>query len=401
MGIFNLTDITFSKDASKKSGPLASLVGGSSAFAYNVFRYPIDIGNYDKGHYMVFHINEQIKTNFPGTATGLDTATGLSQNNYAKSAVGAVSVAGKVSGLIQYGTEIVNSVLNKVKNTPDTGSAVYNANMQIANQSDQAYLGGAAAGLNELAADVKNNLSFARTTRQTTSTVALYMPDTLAFTQNQHYDTLSVGGTAGAAILSGVSSIADTLKKGGKPEDMGKALVKNLSPMLASYFLKTVGGNLGTVIGAAGLGAVQNPMLEVIYSSPELRSFRFDFMLYPRSEEEAQEVQKLIDRFKYHQAPEYLQNSGGFFLVPPSEFDIKFYYNGQENPNIPKIQTCVLESIDVDYAPNGFSAYEIPQETYPSSGRTGMPVGIRLSLAFRETEIITKQLLKDQQSSIS
>lgn len=138
-------------------------------------------------------------------------------------------------------------------------------------------------------------------------------------------------------------------------------------------------------------------MLEVIYSSPELRSFRFDFMLYPRSEEEAVEVMNIISRFRFHQAPEYMQNSGGFFLIPPSEFDIKFYYNGQENPNIPKIQTCVLETIDIDYAPNGFSAYEVPQETFPSEGRTGTPVAMRLSLAFRETEIITKQLIKDQQ----
>jgi hypothetical protein len=101
------------------------------------------------------------------------------------------------------------------------------------------------------------------------------------------------------------------------------------------------------------------------------------------------EVSKLISRLRFHQAPEVAPNSGGFFLVPPSEFDIKFMYNGKENPNIPKISTCVLQSIDVDYAPNGFSAYEVPGES-ASEGRTGMPVAIRLSLNFKETEILTK-----------
>ena len=81
--------------------------------------------------------------------------------------------------------------------------------------------------------------------------------------------------------------------------------------------------------------------------------------------------------------------------MPPSEFDIKFYYNGKENPNIPKISTCVLNNINVDYAPSGFSAYEVPGDTTPNMGRTGMPVGIRLQLNFTETEIVTKNLLSE------
>jgi hypothetical protein len=137
-------------------------------------------------------------------------------------------------------------------------------------------------------------------------------------------------------------------------------------------------------------GVVQNPMLEIIYSSPELRAFRFDFMFYPRDEFEGRAVQNIIDKFQFHQAPEILKESNGFFLIPPSEFDIKFYYNGKENLNIPTISTCVLESIDLDYAPNGFAAYEVPGQLHPTIGGTGMPVGIRMSLQFRETEYMTK-----------
>jgi hypothetical protein len=73
-------------------------------------------------------------------------------------------------------------------------------------------------------------------------------------------------------------------------------------------------------------------------------------------------------------------------------------YNGKENPNIPRISTCVLQSIDVDYAPNGFSAYEVPGEQ-ALPGRTGMPVAIRLSLNFKETEILTKANYKVQSTA--
>ena len=163
---------------------------------------------------------------------------------------------------------------------------------------------------------------------------------------------------------------------------------KNLSPFIASMLANST--DVGRTIFAASTGVVQNPMLEILYSSPAFRSFRFDFMLYPRSEKEALEVQNIIDRLRFHQAPEVLKQGNGFFLVPPSEFDITFMYNGKENPNIPKISTCVLESIDTDYSPGGsFSAYEVPGQA-ATKGGTGMPVAIRLSLQFKETEIVDK-----------
>ena len=71
MGIFNLTDFKFNTDKTNQSGPLDSLIDGPSKYAYDVYKYPIDLGNYDKGHYIVFHINEQVKTNFPGTQTNV------------------------------------------------------------------------------------------------------------------------------------------------------------------------------------------------------------------------------------------------------------------------------------------------------------------------------------------
>jgi hypothetical protein len=130
-------------------------------------------------------------------------------------------------------------------------------------------------------------------------------------------------------------------------------------------------------------------MIEVLYTSPGLRSFRFDFMFYPESQKEALAVQKIIQLFQFHQAPEIAPSTGGYFLVPPSEFDIEFYYNGYENVNLPAISTCVLTSVDVDYAPNGWSAYEIPGQ-YATMGGSGMPVATKLSLEFKETSIVTK-----------
>ena len=125
-----------------------------------------------------------------------------------------------------------------------------------------------------------------------------------------------------------------------------------------------------------------------------MREFQFDFMFYPRDEKEALEVQKIIERLRFHQAPEFAKMSLSSatteaFLMPPSQFDIRFYYGGSENINLPPISTCVLKSIDVNYAPNGWSAYEVPGEP-ASLGRTGMPVATQLTLQFQETTYLTK-----------
>jgi hypothetical protein len=216
------------------------------------------------------------------------------------------------------------------------------------------------------------------------------MPDTLAYAQSQKYDTPGAGGHALTALASAGKSVLDTIQTQ-KGAGLGAGIVKNLSPFVASMAAKALGG-VGQIAFSQAYGVVQNPMLEVLYSSPDFRTFRFDFMFYPRSEKESSAVQNIIERFRFHQSPEVNTKFGnGFFMVPPSEFDISFYYNGTINPNIPKISTCVMESMDVDYAPNGFAAYETGKDNTPTKGRTGMPVAIRLDLRFKEVEILTKR----------
>jgi hypothetical protein len=212
------------------------------------------------------------------------------------------------------------------------------------------------------------------------------MPDTLVFDHHQGYSDVGMGGELLTGLAAGGKAIADIVN--GSSDDKFKQAVTNLSPFALSI-LANKGGNFTKTLFTAATGVVQNPMLEMIYTTPSFRTFRFDFQFYPRSQKESEEVQNIIRELRFHQAPEGLVASNGFFMVPPSEFGINFYYNGIENPNIPKLGICVLETLTVDYAPGGFSAYEVPGQS-ATRGGTGMPVAIRVSLQFKETEIRTK-----------
>ena len=105
----------------------------------------------------------------------------------------------------------------------------------------------------------------------------------------------------------------------------------------------------------------------------------------PRNEKESRTMHHVIKTLRFHGAPELSDRvvpviGQGLFWIPPAEFDITFFHKGVENMNILRINTCVLERIEVDYAPTGMY----------STFRNGHPVAARLSMGFRELEPIHK-----------
>jgi hypothetical protein len=417
MAFFGFSDIKFNKGTPSRNGPLAPLV--SSQFEKNTFRYPLDVGNYDKAHYMVFYIREQRETQFKGTPADENA---LQRASEATSAGARAQIQNAISNsqAANLGANFGNQILNKVNNGLSNLNTATGGSFSGLTSAASKAIGGAVGNLNNIFGQksipfggsssstqavidtsVKKitggSLGFLRTTKLTTDAIALYMPDTLAFSYSQSYDQLALGGELGGKLMAAGKSIVDAAKGGegtmAKMIEGGKSAFKSAALTGIQSASTLLGENTGQVLFSAAAGAVQNPMLEMIYRSPNFRQFQFDFAFYPRDEREALEVQKIIERFRFHQAPEFLKGTQGF-LVPPSEFDIKFYYGGAENPNIPPVATCVLTSIDVNYAPNGFSAYEIPGENQPALGRTGMPVSIQMSLQFQEVTYLTKEDFK-------
>lgn len=369
MGIFNLTDVRVSSDPSRIG--VGKRLTGQGSYDSNIYRYPLDIGNTDKGHYIVFHINVQDETKWGYAYTG-DRPTIFERGGIPP----LYKNVGTTGGIVTDGVTTLYKGFKKVGQDLDIkDSTKLQAITEEGAKIGETFIKTFASG------------KTARSIKRTTDTVVLYMPDNgVTFTNSQAYSELSLQGTI-AAVSAGGSSLKDLLHQGVSTELFGKAL-GNIAP----YLLSMAANKDGTTkaLFAAGTGFVQNPMLEIIYSSPAFRTFTFDFMMYPRSKKESEEMMKLIERLRFHQAPEIHRQFNGFFMVPPSEFDIKFYCNGAENPNIDRISTCVLESITVDYAPNGFTAYEVPGEFTPTVGGTGAPVAVQLSLQFKELQVLTK-----------
>jgi len=394
MPLFGLGDIQFNKNPFPKKGPLASLY--ESQFQSRTLKYPSTVGSAGQGHYMLIYIKKQINSQVLDSpqenSTSQATASILNKNNnmnVSEAVKGAVG--GEIGSVLSNQLGKIDSYTNGLLSGGVTG--VRNVGNILGTNKASALNGNAAATQSIINRNIKSLQSNGGKLSQTTQTgdvIALYMPDTLQFEYKQSYDELSL--TKNLAGLVGVAA-AEQFVEGGNKE---KALdaVKAAISMVAGSKL----GDIGRAGAFLGFGAVVNPMLEVIYNSPSFRSFDYIFKFYPRDEREAIEVQKIINLLQYHQAPEVKTDGSISLLIPPSEFDIKFYYSGKENENIPKIGSCVLRNIQVNYAPQGWAAYEVPGQE-ATLGGTGMPVGIEMALSFQEVTYLTKNITNEYEEN--
>ncbi|MFM1840337.1 MAG: Pelagibacter phage [Bacteroidota bacterium] len=385
MAMFGLTDIQIKTeqpevDYSLNAGEHLENVDPS------IYRYPLNLGSSEVPHHMLFTIYAQEYNErkvdvgeYSGFDDGNQTAKYRRNYPYKPGSFYSTTEDGAsalVKMLGQYSSTLVNTFNSVTQNWKEE------TKKQVAN---------------EIVTGVKNftdSLNFSKTTgenflnrvKKIKNSIALYMPDSLQFGHSQAYSEVSTNFgmyTAGANIVNDLLS--------GK--GVNNAITKNLSPFMYQA-LQSLPSNIGTVGFTALTNSVVNPQLELIYSSPNMREFTFSFAFYPRSSSEAKQVSQIINLFKFHAAPEIKEGDAGFFLIPPSLFDIQFMYRGNENKNLPVLGSCVLTSIDVNYAPHGWAAYETFDRTSEFGG-SGNPVATTMTLRFKETIVHAKQTLQN------
>lgn len=296
-------------------------------FSYTVF--PNNIGMDDVGHYMVININVpttnggEARTEFPGLSTILDNGRQFS----------------KVDTL-----RALDSLITPGQNFP-------------------------------------TNFALERNTRRIAESIALYMPTPLIYNTQNIYQEVSLTALAGQGLMGIGEYFAGFIRA--RTAQLDEALQGSSRP---------IADGIGNVIGTTSrlMGYPINPAVEILFANTPQRQFTFELLLAPRNETESISIKKIVKTLRFHAAPELggpfnvpgIGSGGaGLYWIPPAEFDITFFNKGQENLNILRINTCVLERVEVDYSPQGVY----------STFRNGHPVAVRLSLGFREIEPVHKK----------
>jgi hypothetical protein len=227
----------------------------------------------------------------------------------------------------------------------------------------------AAANLLDTAKSI--NLELKPKKKRKVATISLYIPDTVNFTYASSYGNLSLQDVANE-IAGGLSNkknpILSKLNPVGKIASLGLSAAESKTSKLA----------------LATQGLAINPQQQLLFDGIDFRTYQMAFTFTPYSKQEAETVNKIIQLFKYHAAPQITTGGAGMFFIPPSTFDVDFMFNGKRNQNVNRVAESVIESVDVNYAPNGWSAHD-----------DGAPVQTTLTINFKEIELIDKTKIKD------
>jgi len=297
-------------------GPLSKLFGLNSRIAS--YSYPRDLGSATRGHWIQFAINEIQPTQY-------DTS--------------------KITGLVKNGASTVKNGDFSLDTAKKLGTTAIGVGQEVSNTVVKAY--------------EDSNYKLSPRKERIAATVALYMPDGMNFTNQASY--------SGTTLLKATQDILNAAK----------------SIPLAGAVTGAVSSGIDVIqsdaakLALSTQGLAINPGQQMLFDGIDFRNYSLSFTFTPYSKEEAQTVREIVKLFKTHAAPRI--SDSGMFFIPPSTFNLEFYYNGGVNTNIGKVAESVIEGIEVNYAPNGWSTHT-----------DGAPVQTTMTLNFKEIELIDR-----------
>lgn len=350
--------------------------GVGSKYSIRQFSYPADLlDDTYGGNYVVFYINVsndsrlnvkentvELDPNVEKRLRGSLVAKGMDVATLAGANAGTQVLAGVGGGIAKVAKEGFSKGGEAKSKKSQLG-----LNRETAVNSGGAALGVAVAGTQ--APDAS------RSQRRLKTAIALHIPHQLSIRYGMQWseeDTALLQGAADA-IQGAANSKGSVARQAGAKQyasEAGAAIALNKVQ------------NPGAVSAALGIAA--NPKKEQTFKGVDFRKFTFDYQFFPRNKTEAENVLRIIEQFKLHMHPEF-KSALNYIWIYPSEFDIIYYNKHEENRNIHRHTSCVLEEMNVNYTPNG--AYQVFDN--------GMPTQINVSLGFKELQILSKETIKE------
>ena len=353
--------------------------------SFRTLSYPSDItNNMENGHYMLFYVNVQNKTKYK-----YKDPKGVSVGN-------KYEITNTQYGATSDGVD--QGKIEKITYTEVTGNPVGE------DAGEAAYLRGriSGGGLGNiiksdsftLTPNVASGFSAEYpTTTRITDSIALYLPASVSDNTTAGYDGAETGILG--LLAAGGGAFMNAMKNQDYQAAAGQ-LVGGVQAISQEAFKRAGAALLATAaeaddvavraLGAKMFGQAENPYIEMLFKQVGLRDFSYTFQFSPRNQKESEEVQAIIKMFRFHMLPE-LKGSNHRYLTLPSTFDIHYMYQynrekSAENTFYSKIATCVLTGCDVDYTPGGVKSFA-----------DGSPTQITMALAFKETEMLTKEMV--------
>ena len=379
----------------KDNSPTAALNNKTKFYTENL-QYPMNVeGDPMQGHYILFMINQlsgktKIKTK---ESKHMESIKNQIQHDM------SADIRSKGGGFGQGADEGV---------ADQFGDLFYDSGGKVIKVKDTRGGDGPAGKGNRHGSLVAEQLA----SQSMSTAIALYMPANVSTTYDIQYSDTEIGVAASA-----ITQFADVLTNAFNNFSVDNLVsdIKGMAPTAEQgakrAILKSLDAVAPGVRAAAEIraGSILSSKMEMAFKGINRRSFSFTFIFMPKSEQEAEIVQRIIHMFKFHAHGQYGSDavtSGGatsdefvtaasaspmvlgYEMAMPDTFDIRYMYQGQQNTHLNKISTCFLENIQVAYGGDRYVAYKPTRSMHGDT--TPPPQRTTLTLQFKEIEILDR-----------
>ena len=284
--------------------------------------------------------------------------------NYAKGVTDATSKLSKKSpvnsaipALVTSATEALSKGINVL------GGGISKVAAGVGAEDFAAAADKISAGVAEEVKDLGVPTSYA----ETGDIIHLLMPESLEFNDGAGWQAVNSTPT-GLGLLASVALTDQTLMDIARFEG---------AKMIASTLMQD-GANAVESIKKKTL----NPYTSQAFESMARRQFRFSWVMTPKNGSELVVIKDIIKMFRFHMHP--LLEAGQAYLKYPSQVDIEFKAEFNENKWLPKIARCVIKDFSVNYTPNN-------QWVTVDANDPGAPYQYQISVTVEEIVPLTKK----------
>ena len=349
-GLHSIVGDVFGVDLS--TNPAGKLTNRPTKWTTKSLAYPAGVEGDDmQGHYIIFEILTQNKAKLTAAKNKKDALAAVVASETDRSATLASMTSAQKKA----------------------NEAVKNYNDIASKKTDD--------GIRSLSGG-KNSIQLSnKATVKIDTQIALYMPPSISVQYESKYGDQNISGIAAAA--AGAID-AFTGKNGTSAETALKGALDELGMGLETGLMKVLetAAPGATALLALEKGAVRTPKMELMFEGIGRRRFSYEFTFIPKDAAEAETIKEIVKQFKFHMASNYSDTTFREMEIP-SFFNILYKYRNADNDYLNKISTCALEKMDVSYGGDRFVSYE-----------GGVPQTTKISLKFKELEIITKSAIE-------
>jgi len=196
-------------------------------------------------------------------------------------------------------------------------------------------------------------------------------PTTLLFGDRQRYKTINLKTVAAAASMGG--QVGDVADVGGFMSTIMGGLVQAAGGAAEGLNLPVLGDIAQTTAFMDQKSL--NPREQLMFESPDFRSFTASWELGITESEDAAALENIIKLVRKYSYPKI---TGPFYYEIPKQWSISLVADTEKGPSkIDNFGKCIIESMNTNYTGAGFLSI--------NSG--GKPAFINLELTFKEVRL--------------